>query len=169
MEPAADAVIMIDLPDEAATRAFAATIAGAVIDAAPPGLVIALWGDLGAGKSAFARAFINALPGEQEEVPSPTFTLVQTYERGGQPIYHFDLYRIEDADECIELGIEDAFADGVSLIEWPDRLGALLPPERLDVKITMGATETSRRATLSGIGDGPTRVAGQIAPGTGYD
>lgn len=165
MESAADAVIAIDLADEAATHALATTLADAVVEATPPNLVIALWGDLGVGKSVFARAFINALPGETEEVPSPTFTLLQTYDRDDTPVHHFDLYRIEDAEECIELGIEDAFADGISLIEWPDRLGTLLPRERLDVTISLGKGETDRRATLSGAGGMALRLIGRIVPG----
>ncbi len=120
--------ITADLADETATERFAAAIARL----ARRGDVIALWGDLGAGKTTFARCFLRAL-GVAEEVPSPTFTLVQRYPAGELTVYHFDLYRIEAVEEVYELGIEDAFEEGVSLIEWPDRLGGLLPADRLDI------------------------------------
>ncbi len=138
----------LELPDEAATAVLARRIASL----AEAGDVIALSGDLGAGKTFFARAFIS-----ETDVPSPTFTLVQTYQKpGGQQIWHFDLYRLVQPNEAIELDIEDAFADGVSLIEWPERLGSLLPAERLDVALAIPAgstAETSRRSvTLTGRG-----------------
>lgn len=117
---------------------------------ARPGDVIALRGDLGAGKSELARGFVRGLGLADEDVPSPTFTLVQPYETPEFTVYHFDLYRLKDAEEAFELGIDDAFADGVSLIEWPDRLGALLPARRLDLTLRMGKGETQRLATLSG-------------------
>ena len=114
------------------------------------GDVVTLEGGLGAGKTAFARALINALPGEPEDVPSPTFTLVQTYPRGDLEVWHFDLYRLEDPDEAFELGIEDAFVDAVSLIEWPDRLGPYLPKAHLRVTLTEGENEAMRDITISG-------------------
>ncbi len=142
------------LPDEAATAALARRISGL----ARAGDVIALTGDLGAGKTFFARAFIG-----EADVPSPTFTLVQIYERPpGSPgpcIWHFDLYRLKQAREAIELDIEDAFAEGVSLIEWPERLGPLLPAERLDVALDFLPDPQARRVTLAGTG----RWAGLLA------
>jgi tRNA threonylcarbamoyladenosine biosynthesis protein TsaE len=124
-----------------------ARIAGAVAHAARPGDVLALAGDLGSGKTAFARGFIRALTTPDEEVPSPTFTLVQTYAAGDRTLYHFDLYRIEEPEEAWELGIEEAFAGGITLIEWPERLGRLLPADRLDIRFDMppGAPATERR------------------------
>jgi tRNA threonylcarbamoyladenosine biosynthesis protein TsaE len=132
-----------DLPDEAATAALAAKISAV----AAPSDVIALKGDLGTGKTAFARAFIRSR-GSDEEVPSPTFTLVQLYELDPTTIWHFDLYRLRSADEAWELGIEDAFSEGISLIEWPERLGPLLPERRLEITLTFSDRPGARRAAL---------------------
>jgi tRNA threonylcarbamoyladenosine biosynthesis protein TsaE len=133
------------LPDEPATARFAARIAAL----AKPGDVIALAGELGAGKTAFARAFLRAR-GVVEEVPSPTFTLVQIYETATEAVWHFDLYRLSAAGEAWELGIEEAFAEGISLIEWPDRLGPLLPPHRLEIVLEFADRPNARRAVLGG-------------------
>jgi tRNA threonylcarbamoyladenosine biosynthesis protein TsaE len=148
-------VTVIDLPDENATAAFAARVAAL----AAPGDVIALEGQLGAGKTTLARAFIRARGGD-ETVPSPTFTLVQVYDLPGGAVWHFDLYRLRKPDEAWELGIEDAFRDGISLIEWPERLGRLLPVRRLDIALDLGLAPTARRATLSGSSDWTARLAG---------
>jgi tRNA threonylcarbamoyladenosine biosynthesis protein TsaE len=137
--------MIVELPDERATVALAARVAGV----AARGDVIALSGPLGAGKTVFARAFIRARGGIGE-VPSPTFTLVQTYELPEGAIWHFDCYRLKEADEAWELGIEDAFRDGISLIEWPERIETLLPADRLRVDLAPGASSGSRRAALSG-------------------
>ena len=147
-------MIVIDLPDEKATTLLAVRLAAL----AAPGDVIALKGDLGAGKTTFARAFIHARGGS-ETVPSPTFTLVQVYALPGSHVWHFDLYRLRQAEEAWELGIEDAFRDGISLIEWPERLGALLPARRLEVALDFGGTPEARCATLSGAGDWAERLA----------
>jgi tRNA threonylcarbamoyladenosine biosynthesis protein TsaE len=138
----------IEVHDESET----ARVAQAVARVAVCGDVIALHGDLGSGKTAFARGFIRALTTPGEEVPSPTFTLVQTYVADPAEVYHFDFYRIEDPEEAWEIGIEDAFAGGISLIEWPDNVGGLLPAERLDVslRIPAGGPETARHMTLAG-------------------
>ncbi|HZT86927.1 MAG TPA: tRNA (adenosine(37)-N6)-threonylcarbamoyltransferase complex ATPase subunit type 1 TsaE [Stellaceae bacterium] len=138
-------MIAVDLPDEAATESLAARLAGLAVR----GDVIALSGPLGAGKTVFARAFIRAAGAADDAVPSPTFTLVQTYEGRGATIWHFDCYRLADAEEAWELGIEEAFAEGISLIEWPERIARLLPRNRLDLALSDGPTPTSRRATLS--------------------
>ena len=130
---------MIDLPDEAATAALARRVAAL----ARPGDVVALSGDLGTGKTLFARAFIG-----EEDVPSPTFTLVQTYDRPMGRVWHFDLYRLKSPEEAIELDIEDAFAEGISLIEWPERLGPLLPRRRLEIEFRFGDHPEARRVAL---------------------
>lgn len=148
-------MIVIELPDEAATAALAVRIAGL----ARPGDVIALKGELGAGKTSFARAFIRAR-GCREQVPSPTFTLVQLYEVGDATVWHFDGYRLRDPEEAWELGIEDAFRDGISLIEWPERFGRLIPARRLEITLAPGTTATARRATLDPGGDWTARLAG---------
>ena len=136
------------LPDEAATRRLGERLAAL----ARPGDVIALRGTLGTGKSTLARAFIRALTSPDEEVPSPTFTLVQQYDSRAGLIWHFDLYRLEKPDDALELDIEEAFADGISLIEWPDQLGPHLPKRRLDVALETGDAEGERRATLTAHG-----------------
>jgi tRNA threonylcarbamoyladenosine biosynthesis protein TsaE len=145
----------VTVADEAGTRALAGVLAGL----ARRRDVIALKGALGAGKTAFARGFIAAR-GLGGEVPSPTFTLVQLYEAPDLVIYHFDLYRLERAEDGFELGIEEAFADGISLIEWPDRLGRYLPRERLAVTLEPGAGETERHIALEGFGSWAQRLDG---------
>ncbi|WP_417815677.1 tRNA (adenosine(37)-N6)-threonylcarbamoyltransferase complex ATPase subunit type 1 TsaE [Thalassospira alkalitolerans] len=120
-------------------------LAGQLAACAKPGDVILMHGTLGMGKSAFCRAYIRALANNpHEEVPSPTFTLVQVYELDPVPVWHFDLYRLSDPEEVHELDIEDAFADGVSLIEWPDRLEYLTPENRLDIHIEPGSNVDGR-------------------------
>src|SRR5260221_885201 len=135
----------IILADDAATAALAAGLARQ----ARSGDVLTLSRPLGAGKTSFARAFIAAL-GVRDEVPSPTFTLVQTYETAVATVWHFDLYRLTGPDEVHELGLDEALIDGIVLIEWPERLGTLLPRERLDVVLQPGAGVDSRQATLHG-------------------
>jgi tRNA threonylcarbamoyladenosine biosynthesis protein TsaE len=146
---------VVDLPDEAATAAFAARIS----ELAEVGDVIALKGDLGCGKTSFARSFIRARGGA-EEVPSPTFTLVQIYELTPAAIWHFDLYRIKSSEEAWELGIEDAFSEGISLIEWPERLGPLLPQRRLEIEFLFGDRPDERRALIDAGESWRQRLAG---------
>jgi tRNA threonylcarbamoyl adenosine modification protein YjeE len=134
------------LADEAATEVLGRRLAVA----ARSGDVIALVGPLGAGKTTLARAFIRALTSAGEEVPSPTFTLVQTYAGSPGPIWHFDLFRLSRPEEALELGIEDAFAEGIVLIEWPERLGALLPAHRLEVRLDVAADGDSRKVEITG-------------------
>jgi tRNA threonylcarbamoyladenosine biosynthesis protein TsaE len=149
---------VVDLPDEAATAAFAARISAL----AAVGDIIALKGDLGAGKTTFARGFIRARGGT-EEVPSPTFTLVQIYELASAAVWHFDLYRLKSPEEAWELGIEDAFAEGVSLIEWPERLGPVLPRRRLEIEFLFGEPPEARRAVLDAGAGWQERLAGIAA------
>jgi len=115
------------LETEADTIAFAAAIAPLL----RPGDTILLSGEIGAGKSAFARAVIRALAGAQIEVPSPTFTLVQTYDLPIGDVWHCDLYRLTHPDEALELGLDEAFETAICLIEWPDRLGTDAPQQAL--------------------------------------
>ena len=147
----AEISLELNLPDEAAT----ASLAGRIAPLARPGDVVALWGGLGAGKTVFARAFVRSRGAPDEDVPSPTFTLVQVYEPGPGftgAVYHFDLFRLTAAEEAYELDIEEAFASAVSLIEWPDRLGRLLPVPRLDLTLAQRPTPDARRVTLEGRG-----------------
>jgi tRNA threonylcarbamoyl adenosine modification protein YjeE len=131
------------LPDLAATDALAARIAAGL----QAGHSIALKGDLGAGKTTLARAILRAL-GVSEHVPSPTFTLVQSYETAKGTVFHFDLYRVEEARELDELGFDDALDQGIVLVEWPERAGARLPDEILNVALTLD--DGGRSATVSG-------------------
>lgn len=133
------------LHDASATVAFARRLAPIL----RVGDVVALHGELGAGKTFFARAVIQALGGP-EDVPSPTFTLVQTYDLSPAPVWHFDLYRLTRPEDAHELDIEDAFVDAISLIEWPERLGALLPADRLDINLAFGKAEGERVVTVTG-------------------
>lgn len=130
----ADIIPRRTLADEAATAALARRIAPLLA----PGDTILLEGDIGAGKSAFARALIRARLGRMEDVPSPTFTLVQTYDDGRGDIWHCDLYRLTHPDEALELGLDEAFETAICLIEWPDRLGDAAPPEALTLSFAAG-------------------------------
>ncbi len=147
--------ITLSLPDEAATVALAGRLAPLL----RAGDVITLRGDLGAGKTALARAIIRHLAGDPaEEVPSPTFTLVQTYEHLSPPVWHFDLYRLTDPGEVVELGWEEA-RQACALVEWPERLGPLLPRDRLEVEMTLAGAD-ARRAVLTGHGTWAARLEG---------
>ena len=146
-----EAALTLRLPDLAATGRLAARLAGL----ARRGDAILLQGPLGAGKSAFARAFLREAAGDPAlEVPSPSFTLVQGYELAhgalaGVPAHHFDLYRLSGPAEVAELGWEEA-REGIVLVEWPDRLGPALPEGALVVALAYGASEEERLATLTG-------------------
>lgn len=144
--------------NETAMAALAAKI-GALLR---PGDVITLDGGLGAGKTAFSRALINSLSAAPEEVPSPTFTLVQTYDLPKISLWHFDLYRLPEKEiDILELGWEDARRDGVCLVEWPGRLGGLLPRDRLEIKIDfVKDSENSRDVTLIPMGAWTGRIEG---------
>lgn len=128
-----------------ALEAFGARLAAV----ARVGDVIALSGELGAGKTTLARGLLRGL-GLDGEAPSPTFTLVQTYEPPELrlPVWHCDLYRLEDPEEAIELGLDEAFDEALVLIEWPERLGRYLPANTLRLRLD-GAGETERRLTAA--------------------
>jgi tRNA threonylcarbamoyl adenosine modification protein YjeE len=135
----------IDLADEAATGRLAEDVAAALAI----GDIVALSGGLGAGKTTFARALLRALADDPAlDVPSPTFTLVQSYDVGRLRVAHFDLYRIANADELAEVGFGEAAADGVMLVEWPERAGTQLPDNALTLSLSIAGR--GRTATLSG-------------------
>ncbi|MDA7427644.1 tRNA (adenosine(37)-N6)-threonylcarbamoyltransferase complex ATPase subunit type 1 TsaE [Primorskyibacter aestuariivivens] len=110
-----------------------------------PGDVILLEGEIGAGKSHFARCLIQTLLDHPEDVPSPTFTLVQTYDTPAGEIWHADLYRLGDVSEVDELGLLEAFDTAICLVEWPDRLGPDAPKDALWLRFAPGQTEQERR------------------------
>jgi len=132
------------LADLDATR----TLAGRIAAGLQGGHAIALRGELGAGKTALARDILRAL-GVTEHVPSPTFTLIQTYETGRGPVFHFDLYRIEDESELEQLGFDEALSQGIVLVEWPDRAPNAIPGDALNVMLEIDAGNV-RRAAISG-------------------
>jgi tRNA threonylcarbamoyladenosine biosynthesis protein TsaE len=119
------------LPDENATLALGARLAGDLA----LGQALMLSGGLGAGKTTLARGLIAAWTGVEEDAPSPTYTLVQTYDGPKGPLWHVDLYRLDDPDAAFELGLEDAFAEALCVIEWPERLGPYRPVDRLDIHL----------------------------------
>ena len=147
----------------ARTLADTERLAARLAPHAAPGDVIGLSGALGSGKTAFARAFIRARLGRSvEEVPSPTFTLVQLYEHAAGAIWHFDLYRLGEAADAYELGIEDAFSGAISLIEWPEKLDAIMPGDWLDVHIAPGEDEDARLVTIIPHGPRARALAGAL-------
>jgi tRNA threonylcarbamoyladenosine biosynthesis protein TsaE len=148
------AVRTLELPNLSATE----RLAGSVAALARPGDTILLEGELGVGKSAFARAFLRAASGNPAlEVPSPTFTLVQSYDTRLGTVHHFDLWRLCSSAALAELGWDEARGDLV-LVEWPDRLGGLRPADALTVALRITG-EGSRRAVLSGWPDRLERIA----------
>ena len=135
----------LPLPDEAATERLGSALAGRLRARD----VVALEGGLGAGKTTLVRAILRAAAGDATlVVPSPTFTLVEVYDTPKGVFWHFDLYRLEEAQQVFELGWEEARADGIVLVEWAERLGMLLPEKRLTV--TLAIEGESRRASLQG-------------------
>lgn len=126
------------------TARLAARLGGVV----GPGDVILLSGPVGAGKTHFARALIQSILTVAEDVPSPTFTLVQAYDTERGPLWHTDLYRLNGPDEIEELGLPDAFETAICLVEWPDRLGPYTPDDALHITLTPEGT--GRRVTLEG-------------------
>lgn len=133
----------VPLPDLDATARLGAGIA----DGLAAGDAVALWGDLGAGKTTLARAILRHL-GVAEDVPSPTFTIVQSYDTPRLPVSHFDLYRVKQPREMQELGFDDALDQGAVLVEWPERAPEVLPPDALHVRL--GMQDGARTARLTG-------------------
>jgi tRNA threonylcarbamoyladenosine biosynthesis protein TsaE len=138
------APVTLRLADIAATERLAGGLA-AILE---PGDVVGLSGDLGTGKTVLARATIQALAATHnvpvDDIPSPTFTLVQQYDFPPFSLFHIDLYRIDQPADVLELGVEDFFSDGVSLIEWPEQLGPYLPADRLHLTLHSGDHEGAR-------------------------
>ena len=132
----------LHLPTPAAAEALGAAAGRALRS----GEAICLWGPLGAGKTTLARGLIRSLTTPEEEVPSPTFTLVQTYDGPDFALAHFDLYRIARPEEIFELGLDEALDQGAAIIEWPERLEGRLPTDRLDIVLTIEGD--GRRARL---------------------
>ena len=146
---------VFELPDAASTTRLGAAVASRL----EPGEAVLLYGPLGMGKSTLARGLIRALTGPDEDVPSPTFTLVQFYE-SEPPVAHFDLYRLTRPEEAAEIGLDEALDDGCAVVEWPERLGedaaAWLGPDRLT--IVLAEAGAGRRATVSGAGAWESKV-----------
>jgi tRNA threonylcarbamoyladenosine biosynthesis protein TsaE len=136
------------LADEAGT----ARLGRAVARTLQAGEAVCLKGALGAGKTTLARALIRERTGSAEDVPSPTFTLVQFYESPGLNLAHFDLYRLTSADEADEIGLDEALDDGAAIVEWPERLGRRLPADRLDIELLIVDEGASRLARLTSHG-----------------
>jgi tRNA threonylcarbamoyladenosine biosynthesis protein TsaE len=145
----------IALPTERDTIVLGAALARLL----RPGDVLALHGPLGAGKTTLARGFITALTQVEEDVVSPTFTLVQVYDAEAAPIWHFDLYRLSHVQDVLELGWDEALSGGISVVEWPERLGALLPRNRLDVVLSSTPGTNERRAAVHGGAQWKDRIA----------
>ena len=147
--------VLFELSDAEATARLGAAVASLLA----PGEAVLLYGPLGMGKSTLARGLIRALTRPDEDVPSPTFTLVQFYE-SEPPVAHFDLYRLTRPEEAAEIGLDEALDEGCAVIEWPERLGedpALwLGPDRLT--ITLAEDGAARRATVSGAGAGESKL-----------
>lgn len=146
--------LTLDLVSDEATTALGRWLA----DHLRAGDTLLLSGPIGAGKTHLARALIHAATGSMEDVPSPSFTLVQTYERPGLEIWHADLFRLGHPEEVLELGLGDAFGRALCLVEWPDRLGALAPPEAL--RLALSIAGEGRRAVFEGPDDWQARLSG---------
>jgi tRNA threonylcarbamoyladenosine biosynthesis protein TsaE len=142
--PRAAPPVTLDLADEAATGALGRALAAVL----RPGDTVLLSGPVGAGKTHLARAILQARFGAATEVPSPTYTLVQTYGDPGGAVWHADLYRLGSTDELWELGLDAAFGRDICLVEWPERLGGLAPAGAL--RVALAPRGDGRRAVLSG-------------------
>ena len=146
----------IKISDEKDTQKLAETLAPILKE----GDVIALRGDLGAGKTSFSRSLIRSLGDKEEMVPSPTFTLVQFYNLPDFTVWHFDLYRIKHPEEIYELGWEEACYSGVTIVEWPENLGNLIPEDRIEIEFFFTSKDGERIATIKGLGKAEERLNG---------
>lgn len=156
MPPAAILQRVVETRDASATRALAASLASAAM----PGDLVALVGDLGAGKTQFAKGFGAGL-GVTATINSPSFVLMAEY-RGRVPMFHLDLYRLTDASDALAGGLlDDRQVEGVTLVEWAERLDGALPEERLDVTIE-GTGDDARRIALRAVGDGYARYVAAL-------
>ncbi|HET6468731.1 MAG TPA: tRNA (adenosine(37)-N6)-threonylcarbamoyltransferase complex ATPase subunit type 1 TsaE [Geminicoccaceae bacterium] len=146
------------LDDLAATRAFGRRLAALL----RPGDLVGLEGELGAGKTELARAVIRARAGVELEVPSPTFTLVQPYRLPSLLVTHAELYRLGAPEEVLELGLDEALAEGALVVEWPERAGELLPAERLTLRLALAPESglEARLLTVEAAGGWRERLAG---------
>lgn len=138
--------LVLHLPDPEATDRLARRLA----DYLAPGATILLRGPIGSGKSHFARAFIRRRLGVTGDIPSPTFTLVQSYEGKGEEVWHADLYRLGHPDEVQELGLAEALGRAICLIEWPDRLGGAAPADALELDLSLEGE--GRQVVIRGAG-----------------
>lgn len=138
------APLLFQFTSPEATRLFAQSLAPLLT----AGDVILLHGSVGAGKTHFARSLIQSRLKVPEDVPSPTFTIVQTYDLDGVDLWHCDLYRLSSPDEAIELGLEDAFEDAICLVEWPDRLAELAPDDALNIRFSADTVPEHRQAEI---------------------
>ena len=146
----------IEIKNEAETQSLAKQI-GDILEVKD---FVALRGDLGAGKTSFSRSLIRSLGQDDQDVPSPTFTLVQFYELPKFTLWHFDLYRIKHPEEIYELGWEDACHEGVVLTEWPENLGNLIPEDRIEIEIFFTGKDEERIVTIKGLGAMEERLNG---------
>ena len=142
--------IRLDLSSEAETQRLAKLFSAH----SEAGMTLLLEGPIGAGKTTFARALIHSLLdkiGQREDVPSPTFTLVQTYNTGPFDTWHADLYRLGSSSEVFDLGLDIAFEEALCIIEWPDRLGDLTPVDAIKIELSLSDDDQGRSCLISGV------------------
>lgn len=151
-------MLTFTLENEQGTERLGAALA----DVLAPGTVVALIGTLGAGKTRLVQAVATALGVPPASVTSPTFVLVNEYRQGRMPVFHFDTYRLKDDDEFLALGPEEYFdADGITFVEWADRVEHLLPEDRVEIELEVTG-DTSRRVSIVGTSDKLDRAIEQI-------
>jgi tRNA threonylcarbamoyladenosine biosynthesis protein TsaE len=126
------------------------TLAGKIASLANIGDIILLKGELGSGKTSFAKYFINSISKHDQNVTSPTFNILQIYDCENFSAWHYDFYRIETEEEIVNLGLDDAFSNGVSIIEWPEKIRSFLPQASLEIHFSFTEKHNSRLLTISG-------------------